>query len=386
MRKKSILIVHDYPAIHGGGVTNLNLDLARFLAAGGYAVTILSGKCCSRCDNAEGLSGTPFIRLIQVGGKISSLRIKKLVLAHDYLLVNTSEKVRDIARTATGSAAEFQKKYVTWVHSVFPLDAQYQKTESGYAFARILSDPNCSFVVCVSQAVRKSIENIFGFQNKIRVVYPGVYVPGRFEVSHLKRGTKMSGDILFAARLSREKGGDIFIRALALLRSSFPNLRAVVVGDGPEANTLRKLSQDLGLTGMVQFIHALEREKFVQVLPGFRVLCLPSLTESFGIVIAEALSAGVSVVASNIEGPAEILQKGEFGFLFRKGNHRDLALKLKQALGQGNRAIDPQLYAIGTFDAHRQFRKIEQVLLKEEFPPPYPRSLSLDTARCFVRF
>jgi len=107
---------------------------------------------------------------------------------------------------------------------------------------------------------------------------------------------EQSPDLLFVGRLIAHKHADLFIEAFARL-SDTPNLRGLIVGDGPERMRLRQLADDLGVEDSVRFRHDIEsHDEVIALMKGSRVLVFPSFREGFGIVALEALACGTPVV------------------------------------------------------------------------------------------
>lgn len=104
-------------------------------------------------------------------------------------------------------------------------------------------------------------------------------------------------------RLSREKGPDLFLRALALSGST----RGVIVGEGPEKERLTQLSHALGLAQNHRVIFAGYRPEASGLLPAFDALALTSRMEGTPMVILEAVAAGTPIVAFAIGGIPDLL-------------------------------------------------------------------------------
>lgn len=110
-------------------------------------------------------------------------------------------------------------------------------------------------------------------------------------------------------RLVPEKGADLLVEAMA----SLPNARAIIGGDGPERPAIEAAIQRAGvqervsLAGWVDDVAAFYR--------AMDVLCVPSRSESFGLILLEAWAYGVPVIATRTSGPSEILTHGHDGLL-----------------------------------------------------------------------
>ena len=86
------------------------------------------------------------------------------------------------------------------------------------------------------------------------------------------------------------------LRALWLLRDEHPELRWVIVGDGPERPALERLAAELELTGRVDFRGALAPEAALDAARAGGVFVLPSVEEAFGVAYIEAMAGGVPAI------------------------------------------------------------------------------------------
>ncbi|WP_301676509.1 glycosyltransferase family 4 protein [Methanoculleus methanifontis] len=112
-------------------------------------------------------------------------------------------------------------------------------------------------------------------------------------------------DVIFTGRLIREKNVDVLLRALVRVREEVPDLRALIVGDGPERPALERLARDLGLDGAVTFTGFLpDYDSVVAAMKASRVFVLPSTREGFGIAALEAMACGIPVVTTDHPGNA----------------------------------------------------------------------------------
>lgn len=132
------------------------------------------------------------------------------------------------------------------------------------------------------------------------------------------------------ARLIPAKGIDIFIRAVQLLRPEIPELKANIIGDGPEARRLKALTADLGLEGTVEFLGY--REDVAEQLKKMAVFVLPTRSEGLGISVLEAMSMGVPVIATAVGGIPELVRHNHTGILVRRDEHGAIARAVRQLL------------------------------------------------------
>jgi glycosyltransferase involved in cell wall biosynthesis len=104
-------------------------------------------------------------------------------------------------------------------------------------------------------------------------------------------------DVVTVGRLIGHKNVDLLIRATAILAVERPNLRVLVIGDGPERGALEQLAQELGVSRNVRFTGYVERDQDkLRLMKTARVCALPSTREGFGIAALEAMACGLPVV------------------------------------------------------------------------------------------
>lgn len=131
-------------------------------------------------------------------------------------------------------------------------------------------------------------------------------------------------------RLSPEKGQQIFIKALQGVVAQIPELKAVLIGDGPEKERLAKLVNSLSLTDHVLFTG--HDSHIEEVYPALDLLVIPSLSEGLPNVLLEGLLYGKPVVAAEVGGIPEILKPAGAGWLVPPNNVRALENAMLAAL------------------------------------------------------
>ena len=156
--------------------------------------------------------------------------------------------------------------------------------------------------------------------------------------SYPVRDTEAAPPIIGAlGRLHEQKGFDILLRAAAMIRDRGVPFRLRIAGEGPDRALLEGLINETGLDAQAELVGWVSPPgPFLSTLDLFAV---PSRYEPFGLVVIEAMAAGVPVVASDLEGPREILERGRLGFLVDSEDPARLADRLIEALRDRAHAV-----------------------------------------------
>jgi len=133
------------------------------------------------------------------------------------------------------------------------------------------------------------------------------------------------------AALRPEKNHALLIRAIGHLLRRIPRTRLVVVGDGPERQSLEKLTAELGIGHAVRFLG--NRYDAERLLPSFDAFALSSYMEASPVSILEAMACGLPVVATRVGSVSESVIDGETGFLVESGATAAMAECLARILG-----------------------------------------------------
>lgn len=189
--------------------------------------------------------------------------------------------------------------------------------------------------ICVSDALRTALVGEWGAPPaRTGRIYNPVPLPcERPSLEAIAARPPLVGAV---GRLSAEKGMDVLLRAFARMRT--PDARLMIGGDGPERGRLQRLADRLGCAARVEFLGRTPGPG--AVFGRARVAAIPSYTEAFGMTTVEALAHGLPVVATDCDGPREILEENRYGRLVPVGDAEALAAALDEALA---RPHDPTL-------------------------------------------
>ena len=158
-------------------------------------------------------------------------------------------------------------------------------------------------IICISQGVKNLLDEWIGEKLSLRsqVIFNGACI------YNLQKRDFFTKKIHFVSigSLTVKKNFRISLRALSLLKGY--DWVYTIVGEGPERNTLVNLAVNLGIHDKVHFVGwSNEVEKYLYQAD---IQLIPSLWEGFGLVAVEGMSTGLPVVASNVDGLREVLNK-----------------------------------------------------------------------------
>lgn len=169
-----------------------------------------------------------------------------------------------------------------------------------------------------------------------RLIAPPLALSGRDQPAiwpFASRPERAPFRLLSVAHLTPKKGFDALLSAFAIAVRSDPRLRLAIGGDGPEGPALRRRVEDLGLSPQVEFLGALSRLEVRNQMRKSDAFVLASQVEPFGIVVIEALSQGLPVIATTCGGPEEILTPRD-GILVPRAQPEALANAMVQMVRQ----------------------------------------------------
>ena len=176
-------------------------------------------------------------------------------------------------------------------------------------------------VVTVSGALKNEVQWIYNIPEwKVDIIYNGIscqnydgYIdPG--EVRSRVQIGPVDPMVLFAGRMSSQKGPDILMEAIPSILHFHNNAKFVFAGDGDMRGQVEQRAHQLGVAHATRFLGHQSSWALTDLFKATDCVCVPSRNEPFGIVILEAWSAGKPVVASVNGGPSEIIWHDVTGF------------------------------------------------------------------------
>lgn len=222
-------------------------------------------------------------------------------------------------------------------------------------------------VVAVSGEVKEhSIRNAHLPERKVSTIYNGIVVgnDSACDVSALMNHIGLKADeriLMTAGRLHRQKGYDVLLQALSVVRKSFSGVKLLILGEGEEEKSLKKLAHSLELNERVLFLGL--RSDVDRLLQCSELFVLSSRWEGFPNVLLEAMAAGKPVVATAVGGVQELVVDQVTGMLVPPQDEAALAGAITLLLSDKKRAL-----AMGTAGRERALHRfsMDAMLSKTE--------------------
>ena len=197
-------------------------------------------------------------------------------------------------------------------------------------FRLVYSRPDV--LLASSEGLRRKLLDLYRFSEK-RVKC----LPNPIDLDGIEGGLKLRKErdgpyFLALGRLIPPKGFSLLIRAFAAARSELGGLRLVILGKGPQKETLERLRDKLGLQSLVE-LPGFEANPW-SLMAGSTAVIVPSFSEGFSLVTAEALACGAPLIVTDCPfGPSEIVAQGKYGVVVPRGDVEAMAAALRRMAG-----------------------------------------------------
>jgi len=335
-----IALVTPYDWAVPGGVNSHVLHLSEQFSRAGHEVRVIapSSRRWSHSDE----------HLLVIGENIMGLPASGSV-ANICLSFNLAPRVRKVLEREQFDIVHLHEPFMPLLPFQFLRFSKatnigtFHATREGgsrlYAYTRFLIQPWWKRVqgkIVVSRAALRLIGRYFA--GRYRIIPNGIdypYFAG--EVPPFPQFMDGKRNILFLGRQEKRKGLPYLLQAYARLKAEMPDIRLIVVGpDGGMRPACQRFVErhgleDVAFTGYVPYTDLPRYYKTADVF------CAPNTGhESFGIVLLEAMAAGTAIVASDIEGFAEVVSDGQEGLLVPSRDSEALATALSRLLSDGD--------------------------------------------------
>ena len=160
-----------------------------------------------------------------------------------------------------------------------------------------------------------------------------IYIPNCIESIPQKFSKLNEKRLISVGRLSPEKGYLDLLKVYKQLRNDYPNWVLDIIGDGKERDNLERYIKNNNLEKCVT-LHGFQGKEYIDKLMNkSSIYLMTSFTESFGIVLIEAMSHGLPCIAfSSAEGAREIINSGENGYLIKNRNYEMMIKKISDLI------------------------------------------------------
>ncbi|MEO0215160.1 MAG: glycosyltransferase family 4 protein [candidate division WOR-3 bacterium] len=225
----------------------------------------------------------------------------------------------------------FKMRGIPVVHSYYTAEIKLIENLGPLGkFLRLLSH-----TADVKTAISTYVKDLLGYEDVIIIPYAAALDIREF---HPPKEKPEKPVILFVGRLVERKGVRYLIEATKILRGKGVNASLHIVGDGPLRKELEELSKGLGLEDVVLFKGKIGSQELINEYENSNIFVLPSIidsrgdTEGLGVVLIEALTFGLPVIASRVGGIPDIIIDKETGLLVNEKDPVSLASAIEYLL------------------------------------------------------
>lgn len=315
--KIALVSPYDYP--YPGGVTNHVRQLYTQFTSLGHEVRIMAPSSNRNLEKEEDdVYRIGNVRRVHANGSIARItlsfrlarRVREVLASEAFDVIHAHEPLMpSLPPTVLRYSSSLN---IGTFHA-------YRGSYYGYFYGRPILRRvfnNLDGRIAVSRAAKRFVRQYFMAPYKI--IPNGVEVerfdPARVEpIPELNDGRP---NILFVGRPEKRKGVGYLLRAYPRIKAAFPDARFIIVGAGNwEESPYRAYIERQGMKD-ITIVGRVSDADLPRYHRSAHVFCAPAVQgESFGIVLLEAMAAGLPIVASNIEGYSQVLTDGEEGIL-----------------------------------------------------------------------
>jgi phosphatidylinositol alpha-mannosyltransferase len=336
-RSLKIGIVCPYGWDTPGGVQNHVRDLAEYLIAAGHNVSVLAPvidetKIPSYVTSAGKPIAIPYNGAVArvLFGPIAFARVRQWIGQGDFDILHLHEPAIPSISLLACWAAEGPM--------VGTFHAAAKRQKAIFAIGPILEPviEKLSARIAVSEAARETLTE--------HLETDAVVIPNGIYADRYRDGVaqeKWQGNTLgFIGRFEEpRKGLSVLVDALPIISRFAPDVRVFIAGPGESEEVIKSI--DPQLRSRFTFLGRISEQDKANFLASISLYIAPNTGgESFGIILAEALAGGATVVASDIPAFDSLLNHGQYGELFESESSTDLAKRVIDLLRDENRRVE----------------------------------------------
>jgi len=347
---KILLLTQFFSTTKGGGETVFNI-LAKSLADSGNSVSIITSKIKDEIypshKNIKYIFVPPLLE--HKGGQPPSFE-NNVVYCLGAILKGLSIIIREkidiihsnnFAPSFAGSIISTLtlKPHIMVIHDVLCLEKGFwkewgrQKDVSklnvllGPSFEKLIIKLKSVAIHTVSEATKNDLF-------KLGVKKPIYLIPNAIKINELKIEEALPFQFIYIGRLIFYKNLEVVIKAIGILKRSYPKVSLIIVGGGPHKEKLERLVNDLCLQDNIKFKGHLTEEEKNRFLSTSQAMVFPSLVEGFGLVILEGYAFAKPILVSNIQPMSKIVYDKITGFVISPHNENEWAKSMEQIIKQ----------------------------------------------------
>jgi glycosyltransferase involved in cell wall biosynthesis len=199
------------------------------------------------------------------------------------------------------------------------------------AVQNILRVCRYSAVIVPTSYVKEQLAS-YGVKSARISVIPNGIDSERYQLSDIEEEDVNNSELITVGRLSKRKGHTDVLKAFAQVKADHPDATLDVIGDGPGRGRLERLAKSLSIKKEVTFHGFVSEEDKIEMLNRADVFVSASKQEGFGLVILEAMAAGLPVIARDLPVYEDFFSTPKNGYLFHEPVVSNLAESISELL------------------------------------------------------
>ncbi|WP_121610092.1 glycosyltransferase [Mesobacillus foraminis] len=304
-----------------GGLEKVLIDITALLDRTKYEVTVMTGEYNQEIKNYlpkdikySCLFKKRFRGLDRILVHFPSTLLHKIFIKQFY---DVEISFQEGYPTKIIAGASKNSRKVCWLHNnpyYYDFNQPFFKNKDALKQSLEKFDQ----IVAVSNFIAKGYTRYMELNKQIKVVYNSIDLKkiitlSKENINDLDESNDKVFRICYVGRLSEEKQVDLLIESVLSLRVRYENIELNIIGEGHKFNDLYDKVVRANASDYIKFLGYKENPYPYMSRASMLVCC--SLTESFCLVVAEAIALGVPVLSTKCGGPEELLENGHYGLL-----------------------------------------------------------------------
>jgi glycosyltransferase involved in cell wall biosynthesis len=351
---KILLLTQSFSTTIGGGETVFNI-MGKSLAESGNSVSVITNKI--KGEEYDSYTNIKFVfvppTLKKKGGQPPTLTGNIIYVISTILkgiLIVKKEKIdiihsNNYAASLAGSMISLLtgKPNILVIHDILSLEKNFYKEWVkqqniskltrwlGPMYEKMMIKLKCVAFHTVSEASKDDLIK-FGAKKPIYVI------PNAIEINEFRKSEIIPYQFIYIGRLIFYKNLEVVIKAIKIIRDSYPKISLIIVGSGPHKEKIERLIHELNLQDNIKFKGHLSNEEKEAWLASSQALVFPSLLEGFGLVVLEAFEFGKPVLVSDLRPLSDIVSNQITGLVIPPHDENAWGIAMEQIIKDPERA------------------------------------------------